>query len=217
MSVSVTRVGRPPKTSREQILDAAALFDSRELQLTTLAEKLGISVKTVYYYFPNRKALLVALTDRAVQQHEPPQFTDTANWEETLRVLGDWTYRIAQEHPNWFVDAPAGTLGLGLRVLDDALSRLLAAGFDEIAALHAYDVVTGYAAAAGQAAHRSQTLGGVGEDNVRRHLDEYASTDVAERATRLLADIDMDTWVAKSLDVVIAGVATMHHSGRTTG
>src|SRR4051812_35874238 len=95
------RMGRPPKTSREEILDAAARVEASELQLTTLAQRLGISVKTVYYYFPNRKALLDAITERTVSEEGFVDLSVCARPREVLEQVAYWAYRIGRTQPGW--------------------------------------------------------------------------------------------------------------------
>ena len=106
------RMGRPPKTSREQILDAAALSDPQHLQLTVLAQQLGIAVKTVYYYFPTRKILLEALTERSVQQLGLPDLDKARDWRAVLTEAARWAYELGYNKPGYYAQSP-GAIGSG--------------------------------------------------------------------------------------------------------
>jgi TetR/AcrR family transcriptional regulator, tetracycline repressor protein len=200
------RTGRPPRTSREQILDAAALFRSDELQLTTLAEQIGISVKTVYYYFPNRKALLDALTERAVAELGYPDVAGCRTPREVLTVLARWGYGVALDHPLWYVEA-APSMALGMRVWSIYLDRMNALGVDDATAFAAYQVVGSYAFGAGAAAYRTREMGGLAGGTVERYLGDVSDAAGAARMAELVRDTDLTAWFERGLSVVLAGLA----------
>ena len=199
------RTGRPPRTSREQILDAAALFDPVNLQLTTLAEQLGISVKTVYYYFPNRAALIGGLTDRMVDALPLPDVTRCATAREVLTEAARWSYRAAETQPDWFFDV-AAPRGAGVRLIGDVFARLGELGSDDVTCLRAFVVVTNYAFAAGQGARRTREAGGLSRSNVDRHLADYADPESGRRIAAAMADLSVDELFEEGLAVVLSGV-----------
>jgi TetR/AcrR family transcriptional regulator, tetracycline repressor protein len=199
------RTGRPPKITREQILDAAALFDPLELQLTTLAEQLGISVKTVYYYFPNRRELLDALTTRAVAELGEPQLDRCSTPSAVLRELAWWAFRLGERHPGWYFDT-AGPRGVTLRVTRDYLGRMAELGIDDTISLRAYLVVANYALATGESVNRTLRMGGLSATNVRRHLAEYGDDAMVDRLTAMMADVDVEQLFEDGLAVVMSGV-----------
>jgi AcrR family transcriptional regulator len=199
------RTGRPPKTSREQILDAAGLFEASDLQLTTLAERLSISVKTVYYYFPNRAALLDALTERTVQRQGVVDLSDCQEPREVLEEVGRWAYRVGRTQPGWYLQT-AAPRGAGLRLLASYLDRMTELGVPDEAAMAAFSVVGNYALASGETAHRTEAQGGLTPKNVHAHVDEYADAATAERMTRLMAGTDLDSWFERGLRAVLTGI-----------
>jgi AcrR family transcriptional regulator len=199
------RTGRPPKTSREQILDAAGVFEASDLQLTTLAQRLGISVKTVYYYFPNRRALLDALTERTVQEQGTVDLTSCARPRDVLEQVGRWAYRVGRTQPGWFFET-AAPRGAALRLMTSYLDRMTALGVPDDAALAAFSVVGNYALASGETAHRTESLGGLATENVHAHLDEYTDAATVARITPLMAGTDVDTWFERGLSAVLTGV-----------
>jgi AcrR family transcriptional regulator len=203
--VAVRRTGRPPKTSREQILDAAGLFEASELQLTTLAQQLGISVKTVYYYFPNRRSLLDALTERTVQEQGVVDLSSCGTPRELLEQVGRWAYRIGSTQPGWYLDT-AAPRGAGVRLLTAYLDRMGDLDVPEDAALAAFSVVGNYAIATGERAHRTQELGGLGSENVRAHVADYSDEATASRMTALMAGTDLEAWFERGLTAVLTGV-----------
>jgi AcrR family transcriptional regulator len=199
------RTGRPPKTSRDQILDAAALFEASALQLTTLAEHLGISVKTVYYYFPNRKALLDALTERTLEKEGVVDLSRCARPRDVLEQVGHWAYRVGRTQPGWYLQT-AAPRGAALRLLTSYLDRMAALGVPDEPALAAFSVVGNFALASGETAHRTEELGGLGTGNVHAHLDGYAEASTVARVTPLMAAIDLETWFERGLSAVLTGV-----------
>ena len=199
------RTGRPPKTSREQILDAAGLFEASQLQLTTLAQTLGISVKTVYYYFPNRRALLDALTERTLQEEGEVDLARCARPRDVLEEVGRWAYRVGRTQPGWFFET-AAPRGAALRLMTSYLDRMTALGVPDEAALAAFSVVGNYALASGETAHRTEALGGLAIGNVHAHLDGYIDAPTVERITPLMAGTDLDSWFERGLSAVLTGI-----------
>ena len=201
------RTGRPPKTSRDQILDAAGLFEASDLQLTTLAQRLGIAVKTVYYYFPNRKALLDALTQRTIDEQGAVDFADCDDARDVLERVAHWVYNVGRTQPGWYFET-AAPRGAHMRLLTAYLDRMSALGVEDEAAVLAFSVVGSYALASGETAHRTDALGGLTPDNVHAHLDDYADTDTVARMTPLMAGTDLQAWFERGLSAVLTGVET---------
>jgi AcrR family transcriptional regulator len=198
-------MGRPPKTSREEILDAAALVEASELQLTTLAQRLGISVKTVYYYFPNRKALLDALTERTVEEQGSVDLSACSRPRDVLEQVARWAYRIGRTQPGWYLET-AAPRGAALRLMTAYLDRMSTLGVPDEAALAAFSVVSNYALASGETAHRTETQGGLDEDNVHAHLDDYADAATVARVASLMAGTELESWFERGLSAVLTGV-----------
>lgn len=200
------RVGRPPKTSKQQILDTAVLFDPTELQLTALAKQLGISVKTVYYYFPTRKSLLHALTERAVAEIGLPHLDGLSTWREILAEAARWSYQVGVSDPDGYLNT-AGLRGVTLRAAQHVLDRLTALGVSETAGFNAFITVATWAMAAGASAHRTRTSGGLSAENVERHVSEYFEPHVADRLQRLMVGVDLEDHFRTGLEILLAGVA----------
>lgn len=79
--------GRPPRTSREQMLEAALELlqeGSNRLSIRNLAERLGTAPTSIYNYFTNKEALLNALAERALKELWI-DCTNKGEWEKSLR------------------------------------------------------------------------------------------------------------------------------------
>jgi AcrR family transcriptional regulator len=74
------RTGRPPVTSRAQILAAARLLIDRDgwemLTMRRLAAELGIGATTLYHHIRDKEDLVVQLLNHYVEQLERPRLPD---------------------------------------------------------------------------------------------------------------------------------------------
>lgn len=81
------RRGRPSRLSREAVLDAAiALLEQGGLEgftLAALAKRLDAGVMSLYTYFPNRDALLLAVSDAIYSRFQYPK--PCSHWQDEMR------------------------------------------------------------------------------------------------------------------------------------
>lgn len=72
-----SRTGRPPRTSRAQILDAARVIIDRDgwekLTFRRLAAELGVGVMTLYHHVRDREDLLIQLINEHLDQVARPE------------------------------------------------------------------------------------------------------------------------------------------------
>src|SRR5262249_690326 len=68
------------RNTRSRILDAviAALARQEDLSVSVLAEAAGVSVPTVYRYFPTREALMDATQTAIGERFRRPSWADTS-------------------------------------------------------------------------------------------------------------------------------------------
>jgi AcrR family transcriptional regulator len=101
-----------PRQARAQatfdaIVEAAAriLAEDGGLRLTTnrIAARAGVSVGSLYQYFPERRAIVRALLEREVLRAEslrPPAIDDqTRPLAERVRLVVDWHFDVHAAHP----------------------------------------------------------------------------------------------------------------------
>lgn len=201
------RTGRPPKVSAEAILDAAALVPAEDLTLTDLAATLGISVKTVYYYFPNRSALLTALTARTLAMLEPPDFNDCGDWQEALRRTGRWTYRTMRNQPLWALQDAGSVLTSLSHVLMPCLEVLHRGGFGKDEAMAAVVLVSNFAGGMAAAAQNTERVGGLSPGNARAWIRTVTEEESAAAVADVLSSRSIDEWFESALELAIAGAA----------
>ncbi len=119
--------GRPARLSADAIVDAAlerlvghALDD---ITFPSVARALGVSTMSLYSYFPQRDALLEAMTDKAFSQLELP--ARGGPWRVFLR---DWLWAVKRHFDRqpavskalgWNGKVPAAWLRVSVPVIDE--------------------------------------------------------------------------------------------------
>jgi len=80
--------GRPPRLSRDQIIEAAVELLEREpdvaLTIKRVAEAAGSAPMALYRYFPDREALLQAMADQVMAGLQPTR-PEGDTWQEQVR------------------------------------------------------------------------------------------------------------------------------------
>lgn len=206
MTTVSKRMGRPPKVTRDEIIEAAARWEPAELQLTALADTLGISVKTLYYYFPARQALLDALTERAVADMGLPDIMRAASWREVLTEVAIWFYCLGREQPGSFIDTNVAIRRVGLKLLRLTFARLGELGWTTADAFRANLVVSNWAVCRGESAH-ANPVAKYSLEETRDMLTGYFSPEVADEMSIMTQTIGSEQELFDDgLAVVLAGI-----------
>ena len=162
-------------------------------------------MKTVYYYFPNRRALVDALTERTVAELGLPALDQAATPRAVLEEAARWTFRLADTQPNWYL-LSAAPRGVGIRLLVSYIERMGTLGVAEGPATLAFIAVTNYAMGAGENARNTRELGGTSRGNIARQFTDYGDEASLSLLQGLVADTDAEHWFERGLGVVLAGV-----------
>ena len=75
--------GRPKHLTREIIVEAAAKFSQRGLNLSDLAASLDVTPQSLYHYFPSIKAIDAAVADLVVRRVPEPD--PNLRWQDYVR------------------------------------------------------------------------------------------------------------------------------------
>lgn len=202
----IKRMGRPPKVTRDEIIDAAERWEPAELQLTALADALGISVKTVYYYFPARQALLDALTERAVAEMGLPDIMAAATWRDVLTEVAIWFYQLGYSQPGWFIESNIVVRRVGLQLLRLTFTRLEELGWQKSDAMRANLVVSNWAVCRGESAN-ANPAGKYSAEQAREMLTDYFSADVADEMNMVSQTVGSEQELFDDgLAMVLAGI-----------
>jgi AcrR family transcriptional regulator len=202
------RRGRPPKLSRAGILVEAAQWEAEKLQLTALARHLGISAKSLYYYFPTRQSLLHALTEAAVEKIALPSLADAATWRDVLRESARWYHNLGKSHPGSFPQPSMTVSGnrVVLRVVWIVCERLVQLGWTQHDAVRAHLVVSGWAFLQGErAASEPEVLFPSG--TVQKFLEDYLQPDAIEALRSALEVFQTHGDLFESgLEIILSGI-----------
>jgi AcrR family transcriptional regulator len=137
-----------PHLTRELVLRTAVELADRHglewLSMRKLADELGAGAMSLYYYVPNKVALVDGMIDLVFGEIEPPSLED--DWKTAMRRRALSTRQALNRH-RWAVGNMEGrtTHGLAnLRLHDAVLGCLRAAGFSIEMTVHAYSVQDAY-------------------------------------------------------------------------
>jgi AcrR family transcriptional regulator len=134
--------------SRERVLETAVTLADRHgiesLSMRKLADELGVAAMSLYYYFPNKVALVDGMIDIVFGEIEPPSVD--VDWKTAMRRRAVSTREALNRH-RWAVGNMEGRTSHGpsnLRLHDAVLGCLRAAGFSVEMTVHAYSVQDAY-------------------------------------------------------------------------
>ncbi len=114
------------------------------LSMRKLAEELRVAAMSLYYYFPNKLALVDGMIDIVFGEIEPPSLD--LDWKTAMRRRAVSTRDALNRH-RWAVGLMEGRSTHGeanLRLHDAVLGCLRAAGFSLEMTVHAYSVQDAY-------------------------------------------------------------------------
>ena len=114
------------------------------LSMRKLADELGVAAMSLYYYFPNKVALVDGMIDLVFGEIEPPSLE--VDWKTAMRRRAVSTREALSRH-RWAVGLMEGRSSHGpanLRLHDAVLGCLRGAGFSVEMAVHAYSVQDAY-------------------------------------------------------------------------
>jgi len=141
-------VGLTEQLSEARVLrTAVAMADQHGLEwlsMRKLADELGVSPMSPYYYVPNKDRLIDGMIDIVFGEIEPPSLD--LDWKEAMRRRAVST-RAALSRHRWAVGQMEGRTTHGpanLRLHDACLGCLRAAGFSLEMTVHAYSVQDAY-------------------------------------------------------------------------
>ena len=134
--------------SQERVLRTAVALADRHgiewLSMRKLADELGVSAMSPYYYVPNKDRLIDGMIDIVFSEIEPPSLE--LDWKTAMRRRAVSTREALTRH-RWAIGNMEGRTDHGpanLRLHDAVLGCLRAAGFSLEMTVHAYSVQDAY-------------------------------------------------------------------------
>ncbi|MEL4504272.1 TetR/AcrR family transcriptional regulator [Luteococcus sp. H138] len=153
---------RPASTSQQQIVDAAlALLDEQgheTFSMRKLGSRLAVDPMTIYHHVPDKGALFDLVVDRIWTGLQPPT---TGDWTTQVAGLARELRRSLMQHPRLVVlvaTRPAVTPSL-LSLVDQTVTRLVAAGLGAAEAMRLLDCVVAFTVGKVQGELRQPTGG----------------------------------------------------------
>lgn len=187
MIEKTSRVGRPPRYSLDDVLDAAERLPFEQLTMTSLAKELGLVTSALYRYVRDRDDLIARLTTRLAPRLPLPD--ESLPWDEWMHETALGIYDLVVEHPivadirSWIALFPVAG-----RPMIEARDRVL-----EVAGLTPADAVTLHTAATNLALTLASSCiamrGAVsdGDDGRHEQIDRELRATLAD-AVALLVD-----------------------------
>lgn len=158
--------GRPRRITLDAVIAAAAELGLHKIEMTAVAERLGIGVATLYGYVDSREHLVRLVAEHCSRRE---LLTDRGqSWQDVLREHAATSFQIYQAHPHLIeqmLHASVSTHVEGV-LMDGLLAVLIARGISPEDALSLYyevnQIVVG--ASVGLAYRRAldQRMGGFG-------------------------------------------------------
>lgn len=207
------RRGRPPKISAARILDVARARPDTSWTLAELAAELGVTEPALYYYFPNKQAVLRALGDAVVAELTLPVCED--DWQQWLRAVAVELFELGIRNQGLSGADSSNLIGSGpanLRLGDELLATLTRCGFELEEAGIASSLVVNVAVTYAR-------LIPTADADVRVELLALAEAEGVDHVAELYrreTSFDVRGQFEAALDIVIQGVAaTRMRSAKT--
>lgn len=142
------RPGRPPRVSRDQVLDAAlAVADEGGLAAITMASvgaRLGVEAMSLYRHIGNKERMLDGLVDRVFAEIEVPR--EAEGWRDAMRRRAISAQAALRRHP-WAIGLMESRAQPGPATLahhDANVGVLLDAGFTGRETIRIYNLIDSY-------------------------------------------------------------------------
>jgi len=130
------RRGRPPKVTRDQIVDTAVRLGLDSFTMVGLAEELGVSPATLYSHVAGRREVIELVEARL--HHTMSGFeTDAGDWRSWLTDFAALVRRELGSSASTLLNASRDDASIRIDIGEPGLRLLMAAGFDSVEAAYA--------------------------------------------------------------------------------
>jgi AcrR family transcriptional regulator len=136
------RTGRPARIDRQAIARAAAQVGARDLTMKAVAERLGVSVPSLYHHVSGRSELVRLAAEYSVSRIRVPVDRDQP-WSEWLLEWAEYARASFVAQPELLGQFLHGSISIERMFLhvDAAVGLLTRQGFTPAEALDAYHLV----------------------------------------------------------------------------
>lgn len=204
------RVGRPPRIDTAMISSAACEIGLDRVTMRAVAERLGVSVATLYHHVSGRDELVRLASEQTAARMTTP--------EDRGQHWSEWLFEWAEHSRSGFVATPElleqflhGSVGFDrmLDLVDRAVGFLIGAGFDAVEAFEAYGLVTQCALGAAVAEIRRTEAAATGHpisDELEREMRARPATELVHLRALATAAAPEPTFRSQ-VATVLGGVA----------
>jgi AcrR family transcriptional regulator len=208
------RRGRPPKISRDRIVDGAVRLGLDSFTMQGLAEEIGVSPATLYSHVSGRDEV-VGLVGTRLHTAISGFTTDATDWRTWLMEFGELVRRELGTSASALLSSARDDARLRIAVGEAGLRLLMDAGFSAVEAAYAVWMVVRVAVTASSGAEPSFTrFLDPTADLVDASSDRSALPALRQVHQDLTTSDDHDTFEF-DLDVLLDGIAARLE--RTTG
>lgn len=206
------RVGRPPRVSACEIVNAAIELGLDRVTLKQIADHLGVGVATLYRHVRSRDELLRMAAFRVVLSRRMPRSTPSSavHWAEVAVGFAASLYETFVGEPQLIHEMARGRIGPDAEVefLEPFLAELDRHGFSakEAVRLHHALAMMAVGAATGAAGISAAAAAGQPHDEaMRRVLREREPQDLPQvrAAAAVYLDIDPTDWLMALRDLLV--------------
>ena len=186
------------------------------LSMRKLAQSVGVAPMSLYTYFPDRDAVLEALTQLVLAEIELPD--ETLPWRDVIRQVMRSVRRVGLRHPNvapLMNRYPPRTLD-ALAFVEAGFRALRAAGFDDRSTARCYRALAVYS----MGTFDVELTGYFGDHPAARISADSLAEPLPDRhlpnLTRVgpaLADQDAESEFEYGLDLLLSGFAAAQRPG----
>lgn len=134
------RRGRPPRVSRDSIIEAARGLSIDHLSMQAVADRLGVDRSTINYHFADKDELFSVVAAVTLgSELEDWVAPDSADWRDWVVDYARRVHRALTRHAavSVFVRMPLGSATASLAPVEGMIEKLSQAGFDDETVAHA--------------------------------------------------------------------------------
>jgi len=204
------RAGRPARVDREMIASAAAAVGLDGLTLRAVADRLGVSVPSLYHHVDGRDDLVRLAAAHAAAQIAIPEDRGQS-WAEWLLEWARYSYDALLAQPDLLDQFRQGAISADRMVLhiDAAMGLLTRQGFSTVEARDAFELAS--ECAIGAAVNRLRESGSAHDRDERvtlyhRVLSRH-TPDELPHLRRLAAEYEPPPTLDDRIVTVLVGIA----------
>lgn len=190
---------------KDDIIETALNLIDREggFSMRKLAAALGVDPMAIYYYLPNKRAVMQAVVESVFRSL---QVAYTADWREQIRLFARAYHELAQKHPNLILHIVSDvemTAHAALNASETLFSALERAGLSPQQIILGVDVIVDYL----NGYLLASQSGRLGQPNERAALTQLLTDDYPVMQRIYAQAGDYQSQPEPGLEIILDGIA----------